>query len=34
LKSKPKHLKSLFAYTNWIAALFMIINALHTKGIM
>ena len=34
LKSKPKHLKSLFAYTNWIAALFMIFNALHTKGIM
>jgi len=28
LKSKPKHLKQLFAYTNWIAAGFMIINAL------
>ena len=34
LKSKPKHLKKLFAYTNWLAALFMIINALHTKGII
>ena len=31
LKTKPKHLKKLFAYTNWIAALFMIINALYTK---
>ncbi len=31
LSTKPKHLKSLFAYTNWIAALFMIANALHTK---
>ena len=27
LKSKPKNLKKLFAYTNWIAAIFMIINA-------
>lgn len=27
LKSKPKHLKKLFAYTNWLAAMFMIINA-------
>ncbi|QTA89065.1 Transmembrane domain-containing protein, TauE-like [Desulfonema magnum] len=34
LKAKPKHLKTLFAYTNWLAALFMIINALHTKGII
>ena len=34
LKSKPKHLKKLFAYTNWMAALFMIFNALHTKGII
>ena len=34
LKTKPKHLKKLFAYTNWLAALFMIINALHTKGII
>ena len=32
LKTKPKHLKKLFAYTNWLAALFMIINALHTRG--
>jgi len=34
LKTKPKHLKKLFAFTNWLAALFMIINALHTKGII
>ncbi len=33
LITKPKHLKKLFAYTNWLAALFMVINALHTKGI-
>ena len=32
LKTKPKHLKKLFAYTNWLAAFFMVINALHTKG--
>ncbi|MDF7800067.1 sulfite exporter TauE/SafE family protein [Pontiellaceae bacterium B1224] len=29
LKAKPKHLKQLFAYTNWVAAGFMIFNALH-----
>ena len=34
LKSKPKNLKKLFAYTNWMAALFMIFNAFHTKGII
>ncbi len=34
LKSKPAHLKRLFAYTNWLAALFMILNALHKKGIL
>lgn len=34
LKTKPRHLKRLFAYTNWLAALFMIVNALHTKGIL
>ena len=34
LKTKPRYLKKLFAYTNWLAALFMIINALHTKGII
>ncbi|GAB6887126.1 sulfite exporter TauE/SafE family protein [Desulfothermus okinawensis JCM 13304] len=34
LKSKPKNLKRLFAYTNWIAALFMIFNAFHTKGMI
>jgi len=34
LKTKPKHLKKLFAYTNWIAAGFMVINALHSKGLI
>ena len=34
LKTKPKHLKSLFAYTNWIAALFMLFNAFYAKGII
>jgi len=34
LSTKPKHLKKLFAYTNWLAALFMVVNALHTKGII
>jgi hypothetical protein len=34
LKTKHKHLKQLFAYTNWLAALFMVINALHSKGIV
>jgi len=34
LKTKPKHLKKIFAYTNWLATLFMIINAIHTKGII
>jgi len=34
LRTKPKHLKTLFAYTNWLAALFMIVNALQTKGII
>ncbi|MGC9329564.1 MAG: sulfite exporter TauE/SafE family protein [Candidatus Hinthialibacter sp.] len=33
LKTKPKPLKKLFAYTNWFAALLMMINAFHTKGI-
>jgi uncharacterized membrane protein YfcA len=32
LKAKPKHLKQLFAYTNWIAAGFMIFNALHSAS--
>lgn len=30
LKTKPKHLKKLFAYTNWLAALFMLYNAWKT----
>ncbi len=34
LRTKPMNLKKLFAYTNWVAAFFMIINALHTKGII
>jgi len=34
LSTKPKHLKKLFAYTNWLAALFMIVNALRTRGIL
>ena len=34
LKTKPKHLKKLFAYTNWLAALFMIVNAFHARGIL
>lgn len=33
LKTKPKNLRKLFAYTNWLAALFMIINALYKQGI-
>ncbi len=33
LKTKPKYLKKLFAYTNWLAAMAMFISALHTKGI-
>jgi len=34
LKAKPIHLKKLFAYTNWLAALCMAINAIHTRGIL
>ena len=34
LKTKSIHLKKIFAYTNWLAALFMVINALHTKGLI
>lgn len=34
LQSKPKHLKKLFAYTNWLAAFFMICNVLRTKGVI
>ena len=29
LKAKPNHLEQLFAYTNWVAAAFMVFNALH-----
>jgi len=34
LETKPEYLKRLFAYTNWLAALFMIVNAVYTKGIL
>ncbi len=34
LRTKPRHLKKLFAYTNWLAAFCMIINALHTRVII
>ncbi len=34
LKAKPKNLKALFAYTNWIAALFMVFNAFHARGLI
>jgi hypothetical protein len=30
LNTKPKYLKQVFAYTNWLAALFMVINAFYT----
>lgn len=30
MKTKPKHLKELFAYTNWAAAFFMAVNAFRT----
>jgi uncharacterized membrane protein YfcA len=32
LHSRPIHLKKLFAFTNWLAALFMLINAFHSIG--
>ena len=31
IKTKPKNLKQLFAFTNWAAAIFMIINAYYSK---
>ncbi len=34
LKTKPKHLKKLFAYTNWLAAVFMVINAVQLNHIL
>jgi len=30
MKTKPKHLKQLFAYTTWAASVFMIINAFYS----
>lgn len=34
LGTKPKNLKQLFAYTNWLAALFMAANALHAEKML
>lgn len=31
MKTKPKHLKQLFAYTTWAASIFMMINAYYSK---
>ncbi len=33
LKTKPKNLKKLFAYTNWLAAFFMVYNALFSANL-
>jgi len=32
LNTKPKYLKPVFAFTNWLAAVFMVINALYSQG--
>jgi uncharacterized membrane protein YfcA len=32
LRSRPKSLKTIFACTNWLAALLMVLNAILTKG--
>lgn len=32
LNTKPKYLKQVFAFTNWLAAAFMVINALYSQG--
>ncbi|NOZ85075.1 MAG: sulfite exporter TauE/SafE family protein [Deltaproteobacteria bacterium] len=34
LKTKPKSLKRLFAYTNWLAALLMVYNALRLQDLL
>ncbi|MBW2655936.1 MAG: sulfite exporter TauE/SafE family protein [Deltaproteobacteria bacterium] len=34
LKTKPPYLKKLFAYTNWLAAIFMVINAFKMSKIL
>ncbi|MEJ2013216.1 MAG: sulfite exporter TauE/SafE family protein [Anaerolineales bacterium] len=34
LKTKPKHLKKLFAFTNWLAAAFMFVNVLYTQQLL
>ena len=31
LKTKPKHLKQLFAYTTWAASIFMVVNAFYSS---
>jgi uncharacterized membrane protein YfcA len=33
LKTEPKHLKKIFAFTNWLAAGFMIVKAILKRGI-
>jgi len=33
LKTRPAHLKRIFALTNWLAAVFMIVNALRSRGV-
>lgn len=33
LKTRPARLKRIFAFTNWLAAVFMIVNALRSRGI-
>jgi len=34
LKAKPVNLKKVFAYTNWLATLFMVASVLRSKGII
>lgn len=32
LKTRPRQLQRIFAFTNWLAAFFMVLNALHDSG--
>ena len=34
LKTKPANLKKVFAWTNWLAALFMVASVMSSKGII
>jgi uncharacterized membrane protein YfcA len=34
LRTRSKQCKSLFSYTNWLTALFMIINVIPSRGII